>query len=62
VQDLVDNLPVQRGSLYATFGAKHGLYLRSVALYWQHSKEQLEAALATGPVLPALRRVLTQPA
>jgi TetR/AcrR family transcriptional repressor of nem operon len=62
VQDLVDNLPVQRGSLYATFGDKHRLYLRAVALYWQYNKEQLEAALANGPVLPALRRVLTQAA
>lgn len=62
VQDLVDNLSVQRGSLYATFGDKHSLYLRAVALYWQHNKEQLEAALAAGPVLPALRRILTEPA
>lgn len=62
VQDLVDNLPVQRGSLYATFGDKHSLYLRAVTLYWQHNKEQLEAALASGPVLPVLRRILTEPA
>jgi len=62
VQDLVDGLSLQRGSLYATFGDKHELYLRAVSLYWQHNKEQLEAALANGPVLPVLRRVLAQPA
>lgn len=62
VQDLVDGLSVQRGSLYATFGDKHSLYLRAVALYWQRNKEQLEAALTDGPVLPALRRMLTEPA
>jgi TetR/AcrR family transcriptional regulator, transcriptional repressor for nem operon len=62
VQDLVDGLSVQRGSLYATFGDKRSLYLRAVALYWQHNKDQLEAALASGPVLPALRRMLTEPA
>lgn len=62
VQDLVDGLSVQRGSLYATFGDKHSLYLRAVALYWRHNREQLEAALAVGPVLPALRRLLTEPA
>lgn len=62
VQDLVDGLSVQRGSLYATFGDKRTLYLRAVALYWRHNREQLEAALADGPVLPALRRILTTPA
>ncbi len=62
VQDLVDGLSVQRGSLHATFGDKRSLYLRAVALYWQHNKDQLEAALAGGPVLPALRGMLTEPA
>ena len=33
VQVLVDELGVQRGSLYAAFGDKHDLYLKSVALY-----------------------------
>ena len=61
VQDLVDELGVQRGSLYAAFGDKHDLYLKSVALYARENREQLEAILRDGPVLPALRRMLLEP-
>ena len=62
VQDLVDELGVQRGSLYAAFGDKHDLYLKAVALYAREHREQLEAVLRDGPVLPALRRMLLEPA
>jgi TetR/AcrR family transcriptional repressor of nem operon len=61
VQDLVDALAVQRGSLYAAFGDKRSLYLKAVSLYAQENRAQLEAALQAGPVLPALRRMLAQP-
>ena len=61
VQDLVDELGVQRGSLYAAFGDKHDLYLKSVALYARENREQLEAILRDGPVLPALRGMLLEP-
>ena len=61
VQDLVDGLGVQRGSLYATFGDKRSLYLKTVALYAHDNRARLEAALHTGPVLPVLRRMLTLP-
>jgi len=61
VQDLVDELGVQRGSLYAAFGDKRDLYLKSVALYARENREQLEAILRDGPVLPALRRMLLDP-
>jgi TetR/AcrR family transcriptional repressor of nem operon len=61
VQDLVNALAVQRGSLYAAFGDKRSLYLKAVSLYARENRAQLAAALATGPVLPALRRMLTQP-
>lgn len=61
VQDLVDELGVQRGSLYAAFGDKHDLYLKAVALYAKENVEQLEAMLREGPVLPALRRMLLDP-
>ena len=33
IQDLVDALGVQRGSLYATFGSKRGLFLESLRRY-----------------------------
>jgi TetR/AcrR family transcriptional regulator, transcriptional repressor for nem operon len=61
VQDLVDGLGVQRGSLYAAFGDKHDLYLKAVALYARENREHLEAILQDGPVLPALRRMLLEP-
>ena len=61
VQDLVDELGVQRGSLYAAFGDKHDLYLRAVALYAKENRDNLEAMLRDGPVLPVLRRMLLEP-
>lgn len=62
VQDLVDELAVQRGSLYAAFGDKHSLYLKAVELYDKRNREQLQAMLRSGPVLPVLRRMLIEPA
>lgn len=61
VQDLVDELGVQRGSLYAAFGDKHDLYLKAVALYARENRESLQAVLRNGPVLPVLRRMLLDP-
>ena len=61
VQDLVDALAVQRGSLYGAFGDKRSLYLKAVSVYARENRAQLEAALETGPVLPTLRRMLAQP-
>ncbi len=61
VQGLVDGLGVQRGSLYAGFGDKHDLYLKAVALYARENREQLEASLRDGPVLPTLRGMLLEP-
>lgn len=62
VQDLVEELTVQRGSLYGTFGDKRSLYLRAVSLYAQQNLWQLESLLAADPILPTLRRMLTRPA
>ena len=62
IQDLVDELSLQRGSLYGAFGDKRSLYLRAVALYVVDNRAYLESLLADGPVLPALRRMLTDPA
>jgi TetR/AcrR family transcriptional repressor of nem operon len=61
VQDLVDELGVQRGSLYGAFGDKHGLYLQAVALYARENREQLETILRADPVLPSLREMLLAP-
>jgi TetR/AcrR family transcriptional repressor of nem operon len=61
IQNLVDELKVQRGSLYAAFGDKRGLYLRAVALYAEQNRQRLQALLATDPVLPTIRQMLLDP-
>ncbi|WP_020499010.1 TetR/AcrR family transcriptional regulator [Sciscionella marina] len=62
IQDLVDALAVERGSLYGTFGDKRRFYLEAVRLYWQVYERRLTAALDTAPLLPVLREILTHPA
>ncbi|MGW0656501.1 TetR/AcrR family transcriptional regulator [Streptomyces umbrinus] len=62
VQDLVDALAVERGSLYGAFGDKRRFYLDAVRLYWEVYERHLTAALDTAPLLPALREILTHPA
>lgn len=62
VQDLVEGLSLERGSLYGAFGDKRNFYLAAVQLYWDTYERRLVAALETGPVLPALREVLADPA
>ncbi|MET8867576.1 TetR/AcrR family transcriptional regulator [Nonomuraea sp. NPDC004580] len=62
VQDLVEALSLERGSLYGAFGDKRSFYLAAVRLYWDTYERGLIAALQEGPVLPALREVLVTPA
>ncbi|MBD0424679.1 TetR/AcrR family transcriptional regulator [Streptomyces sp. NPDC052309] len=62
IQDLVDALAVERGSLYGTFGDKRRFYLDAVRLYWDVYERHLITALDTTPLLPALREILTHPA
>ncbi|MFF5472186.1 TetR/AcrR family transcriptional regulator [Streptomyces achromogenes] len=62
IQDLVDALGVERGSLYGAFGDKRRFYLEAVRLYWEVYERHLVAALDTSPLLPALREILTHPA
>lgn len=45
VQDLVEATGVNRGSLYDTFGDKHGLFLEAVAHYRSHVTAQRLARL-----------------
>ena len=62
VQDLVDGLALQRGSLYGAFGDKRALYLKAVTLYVTENRQRLESALeAAEEVLPVLRRILAAP-
>ncbi|MEU2358028.1 MULTISPECIES: TetR/AcrR family transcriptional regulator [Streptomyces] len=61
IQDLVDALGVERGSLYGAFGDKRRFYLEAVRLYWEVYERHLTAALDTSPLLPALREILSHP-
>lgn len=61
IQDLVDELAVQRGSLYAAFGDKHSLYLKAVAQYIHEGDDELKRLLDAEPLLPALRAALADP-
>lgn len=46
VQDLVDHLGINRGSIYRTFGSKDGLYRRALDRYSTAGLAGLEEALA----------------
>jgi TetR/AcrR family transcriptional regulator, transcriptional repressor for nem operon len=59
IQDLVDATGVGRGSLYAAFGDKDGLYLAAVDRYRRDYAEPLLALLASGaPPRILVREVL----
>ncbi len=56
MQDLVDHLGIGRGSIYATYGSKHELYLLALDRYAEESGDSvLELLSGPGPVLPAVR-------
>jgi TetR/AcrR family transcriptional repressor of nem operon len=56
MQDLVDHLGIGRGSIYATFGSKHELYLLALDRYRELSGDRtLELLSGPGPALPAVR-------
>ncbi|WP_171168069.1 TetR/AcrR family transcriptional regulator [Streptomyces sp. I05A-00742] len=59
MQDLVDHLGVNRGSLYATFGSKHALYLRALDRYCELKGEVSLGLLSRpGAALPAVRELV----
>ncbi|MBV9802752.1 MAG: TetR/AcrR family transcriptional regulator [Solirubrobacterales bacterium] len=62
VQELLNHLALQRGSMYGTFGDKRALYLRAVELYVRENRRYLQAVLQRDPLLPALRELLVEPA
>ena len=61
VQDLVDELGLQRGSLYGAFTDKRGLFRRALSAYGAASAAAVEALRAADPVVPALRDFLAAP-
>lgn len=59
MQDLVDRLGIGRGSIYATFGSKHELYLLALDRYARESGDRaLELLSRPGPALPAVRALV----
>jgi TetR/AcrR family transcriptional repressor of nem operon len=59
IQDLVDSLGVQRGSLYAAFGNKQALLLRALSCYSGIVTPALAGLAGDGAVLPHLREYLS---
>lgn len=58
--DLVAHLGVARASLYATFGSKRDLYLKALDRYRDQTDPRVVERLSQpGPVLPAVRALLT---
>ncbi len=46
IQDLVDRMGINRGSLYSTFGDKHELFLAALCMFDERVRRQLLARLA----------------
>jgi TetR/AcrR family transcriptional regulator, transcriptional repressor for nem operon len=62
VQDIVDALGINRGSLYATYGDKEQLWLLALGRYCDVRKARLAELNAdqAGPVLPQVRALLSE--
>ena len=59
LSDLVEELGLGRGSIYAAFGDKHRLFVRALTRYLAHQDTLLATALDDeGPALAQLRAVL----
>ncbi|GAA2742259.1 TetR/AcrR family transcriptional regulator [Kitasatospora cinereorecta] len=59
MNDLVEELGLGRGSIYAAYGDKHRLFVLALGRYLGHQTTLLDSALGdTGPVLPHLRDVI----
>ncbi len=64
IQDLVDALDLNRGSLYATYGDKEQLWRRALTRYCQQRSAYLSELFddPTTPVLPRVRRLMLETA
>ncbi|MET9296108.1 TetR family transcriptional regulator [Streptomyces sp. NPDC003077] len=59
--DLVEHLGIARASIYATFGSKHELYLKSLERYSRLLDPALIDELSQpGPALPAVQGLVTR--
>lgn len=57
MQELVERMGINRFSLYATFGDKHQLYVRTLRHYQQQRSQRLLALVAASAGQPAPARV-----
>ncbi|NQV55278.1 MAG: TetR/AcrR family transcriptional regulator [Rhodospirillales bacterium] len=63
MQDLVDAMGINRGSLYATFGDKRALYLRALDHFAENQMSAVLAPLsAVGSKRAAIRRIFVEAA
>jgi TetR/AcrR family transcriptional repressor of nem operon len=60
VEDLTESMGIQRGSLYATFGDKHQLFLRALDRYEERFYRDTLRYLEEGSARDGIRRVFEQ--
>ncbi|MCK9861489.1 TetR/AcrR family transcriptional regulator [Paenibacillus sp. ATY16] len=48
LQDLVEHMGIHRRSMYATFGDKHSLYVKTLELYEKQKRATIQEAIARG--------------
>ena len=62
IQDLVDTLDLNRGSLYGTYGDKEQLWQRALTRYCEQRRVHLDALFddPTEPVLPRVRLLMLE--
>ena len=58
IQNLVDEMGIQRGSLYATFGSKHELFLAALDRYRARSYQRLKQIFAQAAPRVAIEQAL----
>ncbi|MCA2206363.1 TetR/AcrR family transcriptional regulator [Nocardia rosealba] len=59
--DLTEHLGIARGSIYATFGNKHDLFMRALQRHLEVVDERVTAQLSVpGPALPAVRALIDE--
>ena len=61
MQDLVDAMGINRGSLYDTFGDKHSLHVAALERFYETEVPNMFAGLdGSGPVKPAIQSLFTE--
>jgi TetR/AcrR family transcriptional regulator, transcriptional repressor for nem operon len=58
LDDLVDAMGINRQSIYNTFGDKHALFMRCLALYWQGELDRVYAGVKGNKAEDRLRSMM----